>query len=354
MAPGSVIGDAMPILMSPTGGPQEMPEAMQEKSVSAVAALVRSTAQLKGHDPQLAEKMVRREIEYKIDDEIISPAGQLLTLTNVEAERLVGPEQRRLLSAGTVKDIAALLETIGKADVQTRELQVTTAERVARYIATLAPFFLMAGLLGIYIEFKTPGFGLPGILGLISLALFFWGHHIAGLTGMEDIVIFLIGLMLVIVEILFLPGFGVIGITGACMMLWALLNAMVQKFPGGPWYPTLPELQIPLFKLTSGIVLAGIGAVLAGRYLPRTSLFHSRLVLDEATSRQAGYTASSPTPELVGLEGVVDMALHPAGTALFGDRRFDVITRGEYIAQGTRVTIVETHGNRIIVEASGS
>ncbi len=104
MAPGSVIGDAMPIMMSPTGGAQEMPEAIEEKTVSAVAALIRAAAQESGHDPQLAEAMVRRELEYKIADEVISPAGQLLTLTNVEAEREVGPPEarRKLLSQGTL------------------------------------------------------------------------------------------------------------------------------------------------------------------------------------------------------------------------------------------------------------
>ncbi|MDV7399292.1 hypothetical protein RZS08_48220, partial [Arthrospira platensis SPKY1] len=110
-----------------------------------------------------------------------------LTLTNVEAERPYGDPPRPLLSSGTVKDLDALLRRIGLDEAEVRTLEVTWAERVARFIAALAPLFLLGGLLGIYIEVRTPGFGVPGLLGIVSLAIFFWGHHIAGLAGMEEL-----------------------------------------------------------------------------------------------------------------------------------------------------------------------
>lgn len=352
MAPGSVIGDAMPIMMSPTGGAQEMPEAIEEKTVSAVSALIRAAAQESGHDPQVAEAMVRREIEYKIEDEVISAKGQLLTLTNVEAEREVGPEgaRRKLLSQGTVADIPALLEKIGLADREVIELQVTSAERLARVIAAAAPFLLMAGLLGLYIEFKTPGFGLPGLLGLAALALFFYGHHIAGLAGMEDMAIFLIGVALIAVEVFILPGFGLPGIIGITLVLYSLLSAMAERLPGGSWMPSLPDLEVPLMKLSSGILLAALGAVIFGRWLPRSRAGHW-LVLDKATTAQTGYTSDTTDHSLLGQEGVAVTPLRPAGAVQFGERRVDVITRGEFEEPGTRVRVVEAKGNRIVVEA---
>ena len=209
MAPGTVIGDAMPIMMTPWGGVQEMPEDIKEKAVSAVAALIRSAAEEGGHNKELAEKMVRREIEFKIGDEVISPAGQLLTLTNVEAERKFGKDKKPLLSEGTVKDVNELLKTVGLEGASVKELEVTAIERVARFIAALAPLFLIVGLLGLYIEFKMQGAIIPGAIGVLCLAIFFWGHHIAGLAGMEDILIFLLGMALLLIELLFIPGFGV-------------------------------------------------------------------------------------------------------------------------------------------------
>ena len=199
MAPGSVIGDALPIMMSPIGGVQEMSEGVEEKAVSAVSALVRSAAQNAGHDPELAEKMVRRELEYKLGDKIISPAGRLLTLTADEAAQ-PRPDGQPLLSAGTVSDLPALLERLSLGAHPLVEMRITPTEKLARMIAAAAPILMIIGFLGIYIEVKTPGFGLPGILGAACLALFFWGHHIAGLAGMEDLLLFIAGIAIVQVQ----------------------------------------------------------------------------------------------------------------------------------------------------------
>ncbi len=351
MAPASVIGDAMPIMMSPTGGAQEMPDDLQEKSVSAVAALIRAAAQESGHDPKLAEKMVRREIEYRIGDEIISPTNQLLTLTNVEAERMVGPEgeKRPLLSRGTVKDIDALLVVIGREGATRKEMTVTTAERIARYIAALAPLFLMAGLLGIYVEVKTPGFGLPGALGILALALFFWGHHIAGLSGMEEVLIFMLGLILVILEVFFFHTAGIAGLVGGMLMLWALLTAMIQQLPGGPWLPSMPDLQFPLAKLSAGVVMAAAFGSMIARFLPNTPMFN-HIALNTSVSAAKGYTSSTSDTSLLGAEGVALMPLRPSGSAQFGDKRLDVVSRGDFVQAGDKVRVVEVHGSRIVVE----
>ncbi len=355
MRPGSVIGDAMPIMMSPVGGAQEMPEALQEKTVSAVAALIRAAAQESGHDPQLAEAMVRRELEYKIGDEVICPEGQLLTLTATEAEREVGPPEARgpLLSRGTVADLDAMLERVGLSAAERRTLQVTTSERIARFIAALSPILLMAGLLGLYIEFKTPGFGLPGILGIAALALFYWGHHIAGLAGREDLILFVIGVSLVLVEVFILPGFGIAGILGLSLIMLSLLNAMAERLPGGPWLPTLPNLQTPLLKLSAAIVLTAIAAVLLGRFLPKTPLY-SRLVLQTATAGRAGYNAAPVSSiAVLGALGTSATALRPAGTALIAGQRVDVVTRGDFLEEGTPLRVAEVHGGRVVVEPAG-
>lgn len=349
MAPGSKIGDAMPILMAPGGGVQPLPDAEREKIMSYVDSLVRGIAQRKGRDERLASAMVRPEIEYELDGEIISAEGQLLTLTNSEAERRFGDPPEPLLSEGTVVNFEALLEQLGFQHAQRVDLEVTLAERVARFLQIIGPLLMLVGFLGIYLEFQSPGIGVPGIVGAICLLLFFAGHHIAGLAGNEDILLFIIGIALILVELLVLPGFGVIGITGLALVLWGLLNAMIQRMPGDPWLPSLPELRVPVINLSFAIVGAAIGGTVLGRYLPGTTLFH-RLVLDSATSRQAGYTSSKDTHNWVGKTGVTLSPLYPAGSALVDDQRLDVITRGDYIDAEQQVRVVETHGNRIIVE----
>jgi len=350
MTPGSKIGDAMPILMAPGGGVQPLGDAEREKIVSYVDSLVRGIAQRKGRDENLASAMVRPEVEYAIDGEVISKEGQLLTLTNAEAERRYGADQKPLLSEGTFDNLDEMMEAIGFGAARRVELEVTAAEKLARFLQMIGPLLMMAGFLGLYLEFQSPGFGVPGILGAICLVLFFAGHHIAGLAGNEDILLFILGISLIIIELLFLPGFGILGLAGLGMVLWGLLNAMVERFPGDPYIPSLPELKIPVLKLAGSIVGAAVGGILAGRYLPQTSVFH-RLILDDSTSRSEGYTASKETSQLLGLEGITLTPLFPAGSAMIGDDRVDVITRGEFVEVNQAVRVVETHGNRIIVEA---
>ncbi|MGD9612182.1 MAG: nodulation protein NfeD [Kiritimatiellia bacterium] len=350
MAPGSVIGDALPIMMSPLGGVQEMSEGLEEKAVSAVAALVRSAAQNAGHDPELAEKMVRRELEFKIGDDVISPAGRLLTLTAAEAAR-PGKDGKPLLSAGTAADLPAVLEQLGLAGRPVVEMEITSTEKIARLIAGAAPILMVIGFLGIYIEIKTPGFGLPGILGAACLALFFWGHHIAGLAGMEDLLLFALGIALILVEIFLIPGFGFAGIFGIALVVVSLVGAMVRIAPGGGFgWPGWADLQLPIFKTGVALVGAGAGALLLGRFLPRSRLF-GRLALGAATAAADGYTAAPDSAALVGKTGVALTALHPAGSARFAGERLDVVTAGEYLDAGTPVRIVEAHGNRLVVAA---
>ena len=350
MAPGSVIGDALPIMMTPFGGVQEMPEAMEEKAVSAVSALVRSAAQEAGHNPELAESMVRRETEFKVGDDVICPAGRLLTLTAEEASR-PGPDEKPLLAAGTPKTLDDLLELLDLKNHPQVTMQITSAEKVARWIAAAAPILLMLGLLGIWVEIKTPGFGLPGLLGIACLALFFWGHHIAGLAGMEDLIILMIGVILLLIEIFLIPGFGITGVAGVVLILFALVGAMVRVVPGGVGgfgLPSWPNLQAAIFKTGLALVGTGIGAIILGKFLPRSHLF-GRLTLQTEQTAATGYTAAPDTADLIGQTGVALTPLRPGGVARIQDQRRDVITSGEFLDSGTPLEVIEAQGNRILV-----
>ncbi len=342
MAPGSVIGAATPLVMTPFGGVEKLPDAIEEKMTSSVAALVRAAAEQGGHDPRLGEAMVRRELGYTAGTNVLSKAGELLTLTASEAEGI--------LSEGTVRDVAAMLEKAGLPDAEIKTLEVTSAERIARFIAAFAPILLMIGLGGIYIEIKTPGFGLPGILGTAALVLFFFGHHIAGLAGMEDIVLFIIGFTLLFIEVFVTPGFGVLGVGGIALMLFSLFSAMTWKTPGHFW-PAFGDstLQNALSSLALGMVGTVMLGFFAGKYLPKSRVLRP-MVLGQQTTRAEGFTAAHDQSELLGKEGVTEMNLRPAGRALFGDDRVNVITRGEFIEKGSAVRVIETSGSRIVVE----
>ena len=348
MHPGSVIGDITPISLGLTGGVKELPAAEKEKMTSYVAAHVRASAQRGGYDPQLAEAMVRADLEYKDGEKTIIPEGHVLTMTNIEAEQPIGPDRHPLLSKGTVDSLDEMLEQIeGLGGAKKIVLKVSSAERIARFIATLAPLLLLIGLGGLWLELKTPGFGFFGATGIACLILFFLGHHIAGLAGMEDFLLFMLGIALLAIEVFVTPGFGLLGTSGLVLIMISLISAMSEHVPG-KWKPvsySIETFALPLLNLTLALIGSILLVLLAGKYLPKTRLFH-RIALAE----------TSPTPassdNLIGMEGIAHSDLHPGGTAYFGDRKMDVVTRGDYIPRQTIVRITEVHGNRIVVETS--
>ncbi len=350
MTPGSKIGDAMPIMAAPGGGMQELGEAEREKIESYVDTLVRSIAQQKGRDEEMASAMVRRDIEYKIGDEIICAEGRILTLTNLEAERryVIDGVERPLLSEGTVESLDDMLQTVGLGDAEIRRLEVSELEKLARFISMIAPILMTIGMLALWIELQTPGIGWGAMVGVVCLGLFFFGHHIAGLAGNEELLVFVAGIILLLIELFLLPGFGFIGLIGVLMILWSLLTSMAPSLPGNEWVPAMDDLKTPARNLALSLIMTGAGMLLLGKFLPKSRSM-SWLVLQESTSGDAGYTATSSLADLVGTVGKTVTPLRPGGSARFGDRRVDVMTRGEFLDQGAPVQAIEAHGSHLVV-----
>ncbi|MBK8000513.1 MAG: ATP-dependent Clp protease proteolytic subunit [Verrucomicrobia bacterium] len=240
MAPESVIGAAAPIIMSPGGdGVEKMPDTYEKKMTSAVKAMVRTTAEKNGHNIAVVEAMIdktRGLVLTNVTAEatnavVIAKEGDILTLTNTEAEKEYGNPPKRLLSSGTVKDLDTLIAQLGYAGATTHRVDPTGMEKIGSWLNVISPLLLIIGIAGIYIEFKTPGFGLPGIVGITAFALYFLGGYVAGLSGAEWVVVFVLGLALIIVELFVYPGTIIIGMLGATLMLAALIMAMVDLYP---------------------------------------------------------------------------------------------------------------------------
>ncbi len=352
MSPGSRIGASA--IVTPFGDIEEGD--MKEKHLSSLIALVSSASQRNGHDPVLAEAMIRRSEEYKIGDEILCEEGELLTLTELQAERIIGEgdDAHPLLSAGTVTTLDELLENIGQGDRTIVRIESTWSEEMARWIELFGILFLIGGILGLYIEFKIPGFGLPGITGILCLGVFFWGHHVAGLAGMEEMIIFFAGLMLLAIEIFVIPGFGITGISGIALILTALTMAMVQHYPGTPWFevPT-GDLQSAIIRMSIALMSSFLAMVLLARVLPETHSFR-RLMLTKSVGRDDGFQASRSQQELVGQQGISETDLHPSGIALIGNKRISVVAQGAFISKGASIVVAEAHGNRIVVTESSA
>jgi membrane-bound serine protease (ClpP class) len=349
MAPQSVIGAAAPIMMGPTGGVEGMPDTVERKMTSGVSALVRTSAEKNGHNIEVIEGMINKNKEVKVDDEVINEKGEILTLTNLQAEKKYGPDQKPLLSLGTVESIDALIAELGFAGAKVVRVDPTGAERVASWLTTIGPLLLLVGIVGTYIEMKTPGFGIPGIVGVVSFILYFAGGYIAGLSGLEWTVVFVIGLALFLLEIFVFPGTLFIGLIGGAMMLAALVMAMVDFYPGMPAVPSFAALQTSLLNVLLAAAVAMVLILLLSRYILKVPMFH-RLVAIGASGSGSDLKVAQQQKSRLGEIGTTISPLRPGGKAQFGETILDVISQGEMIPRSTKVRVIGFSGSDAIVE----
>ncbi|HYT62071.1 MAG TPA: NfeD family protein, partial [Haliangiales bacterium] len=232
------------------------------------------------------------------------------------------------------------------------DIKPTGVERLALWINMISPLLLIIGIAGIYIEFKTPGFGLPGIIGIVAFALYFFGGYIAGLSGLEWIAVFLLGLALVALELFVFPGTMALGLIGAVLILVALVMAMVDVYPGMPAIPTFQKLELPLRDLFIAFVGGAAAVLVLSRWLPKTPIY-GKLVSHTASGMDTVAELEQKQTSRIGQTGVAVSSLRPGGKAQFGEEILDVMTQGEMIERGERVKIVGHSGTEAVVEAVG-
>jgi membrane-bound serine protease (ClpP class) len=295
---------------------------------------MRALAERRGLDPRVAEAMV----DEQIDLPGVKAPGQLLTLTTSEA---VG-----LGYAVEVESLDEALALAGLPGAEVHTMSVNWAERVVRFLThpVVAPFLLSIGFLGLIIEIKAPGFGLPGAVGLAALGAFFGSHLLLGLAGWEDVMIFGAGVVLLAVEILLIPGFGVAGLLG----LGGIVGGLFLSLLGS--YPTAQDIASASGVITTSLLVVLVTAWVLLRRLPDSGRLARRgIFLLTRTSRDTGYTSQEERPELVGVEGVALTDLRPTGVGKFGDEHVDVVSDSGWVSQGTPIRILASEGYRHVV-----
>lgn len=330
MADGGTIGAATPVQMGQDGAAQPV----SEKTVSYVRKEFRSTAEARKRPPLIAEAMVDPDVEIKG----VIEKGKLLTLTTEEALKNKIADVR----AGTIDDV---LKELGIAGAEVRRVAPNWAEEIVRFIThpIVSSLLMTVGMLGIIIEIRTPGFGIPGGLGIASLALFFWGHWLVQLAGWEEALLFVGGLLLLVLEIFIIPGFGIAGVLGIAALLAGLSLSLVGG--GATWEFLLSALA----RVVLSLLFALAASLLVLRYLPRLP-WGRRLILETGLSAGAGY-ASAPEEDRdwLGRTGTTLTPLRPAGIADIEGQRVDVVSDGEFIDSGARIRVSRVDGNRIVV-----
>ncbi len=384
MTSGGTIGDSAPVNVQG--------EEVGEKAISYIQGTIRATAERENRNPDIAEAMVDKELvlvklkdgqiikllpeEYATREEegeemqILCAQGKLLTLSTRQAlEYRFADAQAETLTellaqyqivevAGTKMPLTEeaimqrqreygfsevnRLKTL--TDAQVTKVRATLADKIVFFITNpfISSLLLSLGLLGIFIEIRSPGFGVPGLLGLICVGLFFGGHMLTRIDAGWAFLLFMLGIAFIALEVFVIPGFGIAGILGIVLMLGSVFFVFDGAY----------NLRTAVLWLSVSVILTSGLIILAAFFLPETRLFQ-RFALATVMDTDMGYHSSSSEDfqAYLGKAGTALTPLRPSGTARIADKRVDVVTVGDFIPQNSNVRVVEVEGSKVFVEA---
>jgi len=333
MATGATIGAAT-VVQGGTG------EAAPDKYQSYMRSIMRSTAEHNGRDPRIAEGMV----DERIAIDSISSEGSVITFTTKEALKYGYCEAQ----------VESLEEILNRNKVENYELvrfQISSVEKVIAFF--LNPFIsgilILVILGGLYFELQTPGVGFPILAALTALILYLVPYYLNGLAENWEIIALFIGIILILVEVFVIPGFGVAGIAGITLMVGSMILIMINNdffnFEMVPANDIIFSALAIFGGLTGGVLLLFFGGV----RFTQSGVF-KRISLMDTQAQSDGYTSNfNNTGDLIGKTGTAYTVLRPSGKIMIEDQIYDAFSRGDYIEKGDAVKVLEIEGSTLKV-----
>jgi len=380
MLENTTIGDCAPIMM---GGQLEGVE--REKSESFTRAAFRRAAEANGYPAALLQAMVTQQLEvHKVknkqsgeyeffekdflpddpnvydlgDKQLVVKDDELLTLTASQAQEFG-------IARTQVTNLAEAIGFLSERDgvslsSDTIELEMLWSEQMVRWLNSpvVMGILVMLAMLAVYTELHTPGLGLAGLIAVICVVVIVCSKYLVGMANWVEIVVFAVGVLLLLVEIFVIPGFGIAGMAGLICIFAGMFGMLVRNPPDKIPWPKNAFGWDEFIDGLSGFSLGFVGFLIAAwflvKYLPKIQ-FLSGLMLATAAKGEKLPISMTAAPETmdsglnVGDIGVVVSALRPAGSARFEHAVVDVVTEGEFIEDDMKVKVLEIHGNRVIV-----
>ncbi|MCL6605727.1 MAG: nodulation protein NfeD [Paenibacillus sp.] len=324
MKPGSMIGSASLVDMS--GNAID-----DAKLVSFWKAKMVGAAALNGRDPEIAAGMTDSNIVVNKPELGVNKAkGQIIALTSDQA-----------LKAGYSDHIADTPEeailSLGYSTDDIFRVKHTGAEKMSQFLTNpiIMTILLFIGIAGVVIELLVPGFGAPGIIGILAFVLYFFGNYVAGFAGAETWLLFILGLVMLVVE-LFVPSFGILGIIGSVSLVAGVVRAAYS-------------FSHALFSLGIAFTGATVVIIIVAVVFKDRGIWN-RFILADSLTKEKGFVPVQEKIMLIGVKGTSITPLRPAGTALVAGERIDVVTEGGFIDANLPIVIVKVEGSRIVVK----
>jgi membrane-bound serine protease (ClpP class) len=329
MVPGSSIGAATVV--------DQSGQKQSEKYQSFMRSEMRSTAERNGRRTDIVQGMV--------DENIIVPGindhNQLITLTSDEAKKYG-------IADTLLYNLNDCLSAFGLRDAQIIKVSSNWAEDLVGFLnqPLISSILIMLGLVGIFAEIKSPGFGFPVIIGVISLLLFFGSSYILQLASIINIVLFIIGIILLLLEIFVIPGFAITGVIGIILIIGSIFLSLIGN--NLPFWDS-GAVSKAIIQLSASLLFAFILIYILAKFLPKSSAF-SRIVLSNEEKADQGFVSYPSIKELMDMEGIALTTLRPAGSAEFNGQKYDVVADWEYIPKGNKVKVIRVEGIKVVVK----
>jgi len=341
-----------------------------EKVISYMREEMASTAEKRGRNKHIARGMVDEELEFpsKVKNEYIKSDNEIDTVKTIihylimdndtiYVDDIEGRKQGNLITLTTEQAIKykiadksadtfdSVLDSLGFSNANVQKASENWSENFVRFLTNpvVASLLTTFGFLGILFELQSPGWGIPGSVGLICLILSLSASYIAELATMNDFLIILIGILCIILEALVFPGFGIPGIAGIIFILWGLYLLLLPDIPVGE--EVLSQASNGLFI---GIIGGLIGLVLLFRAMTKTK-FWKDLTSPGGQNKEDGYVASFGWEKLVGEIALTETDLHPSGWIVVNNERIFAVSEGNFIDKNVKVIVLSVDGNRVVV-----
>ena len=328
MSDGSIIGAATPIYLQ--GGE---PKKASEKEVSAMRAAMRASAENSKKNAKAAEAMVDETIVLtKRDDGIDLDDKTFLTLSADEAVKINIANSK----ANSVEEILKIKNI--NDDYEIINFEEGQYDFILRFLSNPAVLSILISIAiaGIYLEIKTPGFGIGGVVAIVCFFLFFTAQFFIGDSGFISPAVFVLGIVLLALEIFVIPGFGVTGIAG----IIAIFASIFMSFG-------IANISQAVFVIFVSLIIDIIIIILMARFMTKSKVFKSKMFLETDTS---GYHSSESYDDLLGLEGTAYTPFRPSGNILIDDKKYDAISEGEFIQKDAKLKVILVNGNKIVVK----
>ena len=332
MSSGASIGAATVV----TGDGAQAPDKYQ----SYMRSIMRSTAEAKGRDPKIAEAMVDEDISV----DSISMEGKVITFSTKEAMKFG-------FCDAELNSVEEILERQGIEKFDIVPFELGSAEGIISFFLNpiVSSILILLILGGLYFELQTPGIGFPIIASITALILYLVPYYLNGVAENWEIILFFVGVILIVIEVFIIPGFGVFGILGLFTSIGSLILIMLNNDLFDFTFVLSKDLVSSSLSVLISVLSFLLIIIFGGVKITDTKAF-KRIALEETQDTSKGFISQKYSNDLVGKKGKSFSVLRPSGKIILSDKVYDASTSGEFIEKNKNIIVINNEGSSLKVK----